>query len=474
MSKKILSLLLCLSMMMSLFTVTGFSATAAGSNDNDIDYSDLENPENPKLASIAITSLPDKTDYFVGDRFDDTGLAVEAVYINDRKEPLAPSDYTVTPTQLDTVGVTTLTVTYKEKKATFDVNVAAVELDYIEVYRKPSELDYIQGDELDTYGMDVIAYYNNDDWNYIADYEVKANLNEAGQQTVTVSYQEKEATFTVNVAALGQPAVKVANSATGITVSWNKITNATKGYYIYRRQLDNGKWSGWKQLKGRNASATSWVDTSVKAGVDYRYTVRAVRGTAKSTYAASAIVRRLATPQVTVSNSASGITVKWNKIAGANTGYYIYRRQLNSGKWSGWKCLKGRNASATSWVDTSAKAGVTYSYTVRAVSGDSMSIYVSSAKVPRLATPKVTVAKSAKGITVKWNKIAAADTGYYIYRRQLNGGKWSGWKRLKGRNAAATSWVDTSAKAGVTYSYTVRAVSGSHMSAYVASAKVKR
>ena len=40
------------------------------------------------------------------------------------------------------------------------------------------------------------------------------------------------------------------------------------------------------------ASKKSWIDKSAKKGVTYKYTVRAVNGSVKSTYKASSNVKR--------------------------------------------------------------------------------------------------------------------------------------------------------------------------------------
>ncbi len=183
--------------------------------------------------------------------------------------------------------------------------------------------------------------------------------------------------------------------------------------------------------------------------------------------------KKMATPKVTIANSATGITVKWNRIAGATGGYWIYRREVKNGKWTGWTRVKGRHANATSWVDTTAKNGVQYRYTVRGTTGKTLSPFATTATLRRLTNPAVKVSKVSKGIKVSWNKNTAA-TGYWIYRREVKDGKWTGWKRLKGRNAPATSWTDTTAKKGVTYRYTVRTANGSHLSHFTSTGNVKR
>ncbi len=272
----------------------------------------------------------------------------------------------------------------------------------------------------------------------------------------------------------GTPKVTVANSNTGITVKWDKQVGVTKGYWIYRRQQNGSTWTDWTRIKGRNVDATSWVDTTAKAGVNYRYTVRADYGDFLSGWKTSGTVRRLATPKVTIANANGGITVKWNKIAGVTNGYWIYRREVKNGKWTGWTRIKGRGATATSWTDTSVKNGVNYRYTVRAAYGNCLSAYETTGTLRRLTTPVVKVAKASNGVKVSWNKNTAATKGYWVYRRQLVNGKWSGWTRIKGRGAGYTYYVDTTAKKGVTYQYTVRSAYNTSLSAYTASASVKR
>ena len=78
---------------------------------------------------------------------------------------------------------------------------------------------------------------------------------------------------------LAQPTAKAANTASGVQVSWNKVTGATT-YKVYRSLYSGGKWTGYKAYK--TTTTTSWTDTSVKAGQKVRYTVYAYNGSYKS------------------------------------------------------------------------------------------------------------------------------------------------------------------------------------------------
>ncbi|MBO5857167.1 MAG: hypothetical protein J6Q87_02860, partial [Clostridia bacterium] len=205
--------------------------------------------------------------------------------------------------------------------------------------------------------------------------------------TIKAMNNKVASTFNKSGAAtlyLAQPTVKIANNASGVKVAWNKITGAT-GYTIYRAEYKNGKWSSWKNMGTIKKNATvSWVDKSAKPGTTYRYTVRAINGKVASTYAASNTLLNLAQPKTTVKAVSNGVNVSWTQSTGA-TGYTIYRMEYNAKtkKWSGWKNMGTAKASKKSWVDKSAKKGVTYRYTVKAVNGKVASTYKASENVKR-------------------------------------------------------------------------------------------
>ncbi|MBR2875899.1 MAG: leucine-rich repeat protein [Clostridia bacterium] len=272
---------------------------------------------------------------------------------------------------------------------------------------------------------------------------------------------------------LGIPAVKVANTAKGIKVTWNKIANAEK-YVVYQRTYNakTKKWSGWKALK--TTTGLSYVDTTTKLGTYYSYTVRAVKGSAKSSFKATKGLKYDVKPTVTVANASNGIKVSWSTVANA-TGYTVYSSTYNSKtkKWSSWKNRGTTKANAKSWVDKSAKKGTIYKYTVRARYGSAASSFVASASLVRLLNPTVKVAKASNGVKVTWNKIAGAKN-YKIYRAQYVNGKWSGWSAIKTTDNKTFAYVDKTAKKGVYYKYTVRAVNGKSASAFTASKNVKR
>ncbi|MBR6551944.1 MAG: hypothetical protein IKT89_03790, partial [Clostridia bacterium] len=278
-------------------------------------------------------------------------------------------------------------------------------------------------------------------------------------------------TASSSIMYLAQPILKIENAANGITGKWEPIAGAT-GYTIYRSEYNTStkKWSSWLNLGTTKATAKSFTDKTVKSGVTYKYTIRAINGKLKSTYQDSNKLVYLAQPTLTISNVANGIQGKWNQVNGA-TGYIIYRSELKDGKWTSWTNLGTTKATTKSFTDKTVKSGVTYKYTIRAKNGNYKSNYVASNQSVFLSVPAVKITNAEKGIKVTWNKIEGA-TNYLVYRAEYNTStkKWSSWKSLK--TIDTTSFVDESVVSNVKYKYTVRALSGESRGYYKSSAEL--
>ena len=167
------------------------------------------------------------------------------------------------------------------------------------------------------------------------------------------------------------------------------------------------------------------------------------------------------------SNTTSGIQLKWSKVADA-TGYILYRK-TGSGSWS--RIADIKNGSTVSYIDKTAKSGTTYTYTIRAYSGKYMSDWKTTKTIKRLADPTVSSASNiTAGVQVKWSNVTGA-TGYIVYRK-TGIGSWSRVADIK--NGSTVSYTDKTAKSGTTYTYTVRAYSGSTMGDWSSTKTIKR
>lgn len=260
----------------------------------------------------------------------------------------------------------------------------------------------------------------------------------------------KGVTFTYYAA----PTLTLKNTGSAINLSWKAVSGA-KSYYIYRKAPGESKWT-----KISTVTKTSYNDKNVKNGKTYTYTIKAYTGKVTSGYkAAGWSIKRLAAPKlVSIANSASGVKITWGKVSGASS-YIVYRKLNGDTSWT----RLADNIKTTSYNDKTAKAGKTYIYTVVAVGSGYRSSYYSGLKIKRLARPELVSAKSSKsGITVKWGETTGA-SGYYVYRK-TGSSSWSRIATVKGKTTV--SYLDKTAKKGVTYTYTVRAYSGSSGSSY--------
>ncbi|MBR4287708.1 MAG: hypothetical protein IKT55_08405 [Clostridia bacterium] len=272
----------------------------------------------------------------------------------------------------------------------------------------------------------------------------------------------KECSYIFNYKAVPQltpetPVARAVNTLGGVSVSWNKIDGAVK-YAVYRRASGEKNWTRIK-----TTTSSTFLDKTAKNNTTYYYSARAFNVTGDySVYDSvkTAKIKCVSTPELTkISNATTGIRVEWAKVTGA-TGYRVYRREDGVEYWT---CIG--TTKSLKYTDTSVKSknGTVYTYTIRAVNGGDSGFDAEGLYTKRLSDPVMKSAVSGKtGVTVKWGAVNGAQS-YYVYRKTAN----SSWVRLatvKGVNNV--TFVDKTAKKGVTYTYTAKAVDGKNISAY--------
>lgn len=170
----------------------------------------------------------------------------------------------------------------------------------------------------------------------------------------------------------------------------------------------------------------------------------------------------LPAPAVTsATDPASGkITLNWAAVRGAAK-YEVYRSLTKYGPF-----VKMTSTDGTGCTDTSAKAGYTYYYKVRAVAADGTKGDYSSVvyRTCDCAAPVVKGGNNASTgkVTLTWDKVSGAKE-YVVYRANYSNGTYT--KMFTTKN---TSYTNTSANAGYTYYYKVKAIS--YKTAYADSA----
>ncbi len=293
-------------------------------------------------------------------------------------------------------------------------------------------------------------------------YVVRAMKDSDSSATYSKFSKAQQITYTVSSLAVPTVTLKADASTGQPVISWSKVSGAAQ-YEIFR-STDGSKFSII-----RRTAALSFTDTSAAAGTTYYYQVRAINGSVKSDFCAAQSIQyaiaSLAAPAMTLTSAASGQPViSWSKVNGAAQ-YEIFRSTDGS------KFSIIRRTAALSFTDTSAAAGTTYYYQVRAINGSVKSDFCAAQSIQyaiaSLAAPAMTLTSAASGQPViSWSKVNGA-AQYEIFR-STDGSKFSIIRRT-----AALSFTDTSAAAGTTYYYQVRAISGDVKSAFCAPQSIR-
>ncbi len=239
---------------------------------------------------------------------------------------------------------------------------------------------------------------------------------------------------------------KLENTTGGIKLSWNKVSG-TYGYRVYQKTSN-----GWKRFK--DTTATSFTDSAVSANQTKTYTIRCIdsSGNTISGFNSKGWSKKYTPVAPTISkleNTSSGIKLSWNKIAGVY-GYRLYYKTSSGG----WKRFK--DTTATSFTDSGVSPNRTETYTIRCIdkNGKTVSGFNSKGWSKKYTPVAPTISKlenTSSGIKLSWNKIAGV-YGYRLYYKTSSGG----WKRFK--DTTATSFTDSGVSPNRTETYTIRCI----------------
>lgn len=192
-------------------------------------------PTAPTLSSIAITTLPTKTEYYVGDAFSPLGMVVTATYSDGTTKTV---DYTYN-VDMSEAGTAAVTVSYEEGgitcTATTDITINAVQLNSIAVTTRPTKLTYTVGEELDTTGMVVTGTYNNGTTAEVTGWYVSnVDMSTAGEKEVTVNYAVDSITYKTTFTITVEEGV-----ADGLVLQRIEVKKApTKTEYLLSEELN--------------------------------------------------------------------------------------------------------------------------------------------------------------------------------------------------------------------------------------------
>ncbi len=169
------------------------------------------NPENPAsdetvLSDIVIITPAQKTEYTVGDSVELTALVVKARYSDGSTKTLGTADFDYSPKTLSSSGSQSITISYQGKTTSFSINVSEpvpveVVLTDLTFVTEPTQKSYVIGDSVDVTGAKLLATYSDGSSQEIeSGFTVSPEvLNASGNQLITLSYETKTVTYSVEV-----------------------------------------------------------------------------------------------------------------------------------------------------------------------------------------------------------------------------------------------------------------------------------
>ncbi len=271
-----------------------------------------------ELRGVFIVTSDLKTTYEVGDTFDYSAVKLRAVYEGGEEQlTAADADKGVTHTDIDmtTAGTQTLTVTYKEQKASIGITIHEAEVAVLKGLQfSGGKTAYQVGDEIDYSDFELKAIYSvGDDVTLHGDSEgvtatpASVSTEEEGETAVTFSYTDggvtKSVTVTITVTAAPAPvtliSIEVQSNAADRTVEFGGTVDYSK-FTIVCHYSDGT--TNTEPLNGTSAgvSHNPEIDTSVPGNYDLTFTYGGKAATVPFTVLAKTNVitlHRFALPQ---------------------------------------------------------------------------------------------------------------------------------------------------------------------------------
>ena len=151
-----------------------------------------------------------------------------------------------------------------------------------------------------------------------------------------------------------------------------------------------------------------------------------------------------------VTNTETGIRLKWKKTTGAEK-YIIYRKAGN-GSWKKYKSVKAANGC--SFTDTKVTNGSKYAYKIRAYADGVYGAYSSIHTIYRVKQPALKVKKTGKGrLKCSWKKNTKANSYQIMYGTKAS---MQGAKTIAIKKARTVKKTITGLKAGKKYYIRIR------------------
>lgn len=248
------------------FTLSNVDMSRAGTKKVTVRYGDkttefmidVRNKDVLTLQSIRIDKLP-KTNYYVGESIDTTGLTLVATYSDGSTRKIS-AGYEVSQVSLDTVGTKKVTVKYDGKETSYDVVVRKrmenITISKIEIESLPSKVKYNVGDSLSTKGLSLRVTYSDGAVKIVnSGFTVgNVNLNSRGTKKVTIKYEGKTVTYDIYVSELQVAEISIISLPERLV------------YYVGDTYTSDGLVLGVKYSNGETTEVRKNYETSIVSG----------------------------------------------------------------------------------------------------------------------------------------------------------------------------------------------------------------
>lgn len=199
---------------------------SCGESDNNDGGGNNSQQEEKTLKSIEIAKQPTKLNYEVGDKFDPTGMVVNAIYSDGSKEEAKGYSYNKMPLSASDKRIT---ISYKGKTAYVDISVKFVlKCTRISIEVLPTKRNYIVGETFDPTGMKVVGYYNDNTKKTISDFKIdKTGPLTLKDTAITISFGELYTTLTIKVEEVKALGIEISKAPTKLAYLVGEKFDAT-------------------------------------------------------------------------------------------------------------------------------------------------------------------------------------------------------------------------------------------------------
>jgi hypothetical protein len=274
--------------------------------------------------------------------------------------------------------------------------------------------------------------------------------------------------------------VAAATSGTAALVSWTDGSTDETGFTLTRalRNAD-GTWGAYATIRSPAADATSYANTGLAAGSQYRYQLRACNAAGCSPWATSNVVAMPTPPAAPAAISgtqlsASSIRVQWTDASSNEASFPLERAPVTSTGSVGAFGLIATLAPNQMQFTNSGLAVGTYRYRIRACNAAGCSAWITTGNVvippvPAAPMPLGSSALSATSIRLTWTD-GPVEASYQVYRTLRNVDfTWPPYASVATLPANSALHDDTGLLSGRTYRYQLRACNASGCSAWATS-----